>query len=114
MAGLLKPRAATTLVVGFRCLFWRACFQVACLPPQNGRLPLSVAFLPFPHPANKKVSALRERHPELVIHVHTHDSAGTGVAAMVGGGRGSRAGGLAGVRLERGVGAMVGGWGEGG
>ena len=42
MAGLLKPRAATTLV-----------------------------------------SALRARHPDLVIHVHTHDSAGTGVATQL-------------------------------
>ncbi|KAI8467848.1 MAG: pyruvate carboxylase [Monoraphidium minutum] len=42
MAGLLKPRAATTLI-----------------------------------------SALRERHPDLVLHVHTHDSAGTGVATQL-------------------------------
>jgi pyruvate carboxylase len=42
MAGLLKPRAATTLV-----------------------------------------GSLRERFPDLVIHVHTHDSAGTGVATQI-------------------------------
>ena len=42
MAGLLKPRAATTLI-----------------------------------------GSLRERFPDLVIHVHTHDSAGTGVATQI-------------------------------
>jgi hypothetical protein len=29
------------------------------------------------------VGALRQRFPDLVIHVHTHDSAGTGVATQV-------------------------------
>ena len=42
MAGLLKPRAATTLV-----------------------------------------SALRARFPDMPIHVHTHDTAGTGVATQL-------------------------------
>ena len=42
MAGLLKPRAAATLV-----------------------------------------GALRQRFPDLVIHVHTHDTAGTAVASQL-------------------------------
>jgi pyruvate carboxylase len=31
-----------------------------------------------PAAATQLVGALRERFPDLVIHVHTHDSAGTG------------------------------------
>ena len=29
------------------------------------------------------VSAIREQYPDLPIHVHTHDTAGTGVASML-------------------------------
>ena len=29
------------------------------------------------------VGAIREQHPDLPIHVHTHDTAGTGVASML-------------------------------
>ena len=29
------------------------------------------------------VSALRERHPDIPIHIHTHDTAGAGVASML-------------------------------
>jgi pyruvate carboxylase len=29
------------------------------------------------------VSAIRAEHPDLPIHVHTHDTAGTGVASML-------------------------------
>ncbi len=36
-----------------------------------------------PYAATKLVSALRSRYPDMPIHVHTHDSAGTGVASMV-------------------------------
>lgn len=35
-----------------------------------------------PAAATKLIGALRERYPDLPIHVHTHDSAGTGVASM--------------------------------
>ncbi|RLV91405.1 Pyruvate carboxylase [Spathaspora sp. JA1] len=35
-----------------------------------------------PQAAKLLVTSIRERYPELPIHVHTHDSAGTGVAAM--------------------------------
>jgi len=36
-----------------------------------------------PKAATMLVGALRERFPDLVIHVHTHDSAGTGVATQL-------------------------------
>jgi pyruvate carboxylase len=36
-----------------------------------------------PTAATKLVGALREKYPDVPIHVHTHDSAGTGVASMV-------------------------------
>ena len=36
-----------------------------------------------PKAASLLVSAIRKRHPDLVIHVHTHDTAGTGVASML-------------------------------
>ena len=36
-----------------------------------------------PEGATMLVSAIREQHPELPIHVHTHDTAGTGVATML-------------------------------
>ncbi|CAI4217073.1 unnamed protein product, partial [Parascedosporium putredinis] len=36
-----------------------------------------------PHAATLLIGSIRERYPDLPIHVHTHDSAGTGVASMV-------------------------------
>lgn len=36
-----------------------------------------------PRAASQLVGALRERFPELVLHVHTHDTAGTGVATQL-------------------------------
>ncbi|KAK8197818.1 pyruvate carboxylase [Phyllosticta capitalensis] len=36
-----------------------------------------------PRAATMLITAIREKYPDLPIHVHTHDSAGTGVAAMV-------------------------------
>jgi pyruvate carboxylase len=36
-----------------------------------------------PAAATKLISALRAKYPEIPIHVHTHDSAGTGVASMI-------------------------------
>ncbi|KAF2474487.1 pyruvate carboxylase [Lindgomyces ingoldianus] len=36
-----------------------------------------------PRAATLLVGAIREKYPDLPIHVHTHDSAGTGVASMV-------------------------------
>ncbi|KZF24743.1 pyruvate carboxylase [Xylona heveae TC161] len=36
-----------------------------------------------PKAATLLIGSIRERYPDLPIHVHTHDSAGTGVASMV-------------------------------
>lgn len=36
-----------------------------------------------PKAARLLVGSIREKYPDLPIHVHTHDSAGTGVASMV-------------------------------
>jgi len=36
-----------------------------------------------PEGATKLIGAIREQHPDLPIHVHTHDTAGTGVASML-------------------------------
>jgi len=36
-----------------------------------------------PQAARLLVSALRDKYPDLPIHVHTHDTAGAGVAAML-------------------------------
>ncbi|KAI0218478.1 pyruvate carboxylase, partial [Massospora cicadina] len=36
-----------------------------------------------PRAARQLVGAIRERYPDLPIHVHTHDTAGTGVASML-------------------------------
>lgn len=36
-----------------------------------------------PKAATILIGAIRKRYPELVIHVHTHDTAGTGVASML-------------------------------
>ncbi|GKT63200.1 pyruvate carboxylase [Colletotrichum tofieldiae] len=36
-----------------------------------------------PHAAELLIGAIRKKYPDLPIHVHTHDSAGTGVASMV-------------------------------
>jgi pyruvate carboxylase len=36
-----------------------------------------------PQAAKILISTIRKRYPDLVIHVHTHDTAGTGVASML-------------------------------
>lgn len=36
-----------------------------------------------PRAATQLISALRAAHPDVVIHVHTHDSAGTAVATQL-------------------------------
>mmetsp|Transcript_36116 Transcript_36116/g.84374 ORF Transcript_36116/g.84374 Transcript_36116/m.84374 type:complete len:1243 (-) Transcript_36116:126-3854(-) len=42
-----------------------------------------MAGLLTPRACTLLVSALRERHPDMPIHVHTHDTAGSGVASML-------------------------------
>jgi pyruvate carboxylase len=36
-----------------------------------------------PKAATMLIGAIRKRYPDLVIHIHTHDTAGTGVASML-------------------------------
>jgi len=36
-----------------------------------------------PQAARMLISALRDKYPDLPIHVHTHDTAGAGVASML-------------------------------
>lgn len=36
-----------------------------------------------PQAATLLIGALRDQHPDIPIHVHTHDTAGAGVAAMI-------------------------------
>ena len=36
-----------------------------------------------PNAAKLLVTALREKHPDLPIHIHTHDTSGNGVASML-------------------------------
>jgi pyruvate carboxylase len=36
-----------------------------------------------PRAAKILVSALRSRHPNVPIHIHTHDTAGAGIASML-------------------------------
>ena len=42
-----------------------------------------MAGLLTPAAATMLVGALREEHPDVPIHVHTHDTPGTGVASML-------------------------------
>lgn len=42
-----------------------------------------MAGLLTPAAARLLVGALREQHPEVPLHVHTHDTAGAGVASML-------------------------------
>lgn len=42
-----------------------------------------MAGLLTPLASTKLISALREEHPDIPIHVHTHDTAGSGVASML-------------------------------
>ena len=36
-----------------------------------------------PKSAKMLVDGIRQKHPDLPIHIHTHDTAGTGVASML-------------------------------
>jgi len=36
-----------------------------------------------PSAAKMLITALRDKHPAIPIHVHTHDTSGTGVASMI-------------------------------
>ncbi|OWK17370.1 PC [Cervus elaphus hippelaphus] len=51
------------------------------LPP--ARLPADMAGLLKPMACTMLVSSLRDRFPDLPLHIHTHDTSGAGVAAML-------------------------------
>ncbi len=59
------------------------------LTPPPSRVSLSVLFnqdmagLLKPEASKLLIGALRDRFPDVPIHVHTHDTAGAGVAAML-------------------------------
>lgn len=36
-----------------------------------------------PRAAKLLISAIREKHPDVPIHIHTHDTSGAGVASMI-------------------------------
>lgn len=36
-----------------------------------------------PRAAKLLISAIREKHPDIPIHIHTHDTSGAGVASMI-------------------------------
>ncbi|XP_069985704.1 pyruvate carboxylase, mitochondrial isoform X3 [Penaeus vannamei] len=53
----------------------RAGTHVLCIKDMAGLLK--------PRAAKMLISALRDRHPDVPIHVHTHDTSGAGVASML-------------------------------
>lgn len=63
--------------ISYICFYSRAYLACILPPPQD------MAGLLKPRAATMLVSALRERFPDTPIHVHTHDSAGTGVATQL-------------------------------
>ena len=61
----------TSAVPGFRIVpFCSICVQ-------------DMAGLLRPRAAKMLVTAIREKYPDMPIHVHTHDTSGAGVAAML-------------------------------
>lgn len=53
-------------------------------PPESLRLShQDMAGLLKPEASKLLIGALRDRFPDVPIHVHTHDTAGAGVAAML-------------------------------
>lgn len=36
-----------------------------------------------PQAAKLLITAIRDKHPDIPIHIHTHDTAGAGVASML-------------------------------
>lgn len=53
----------------------RAGTHVLCIKDMAGLLK--------PRAAKQLMTAIRDRHPDVPIHVHTHDTSGAGVAAML-------------------------------
>lgn len=57
--------------------------QVLFLPPLSLLFPQDMAGLLKPTACTMLVSSLRDRFPDLPLHIHTHDTSGAGVAAML-------------------------------
>ena len=57
-----------------------ACPPLTVSPP---RFPQDMAGLLKPMACTMLVSSLRDRFPDLPLHIHTHDTSGAGVAAML-------------------------------
>ncbi|VEL19811.1 unnamed protein product [Protopolystoma xenopodis] len=60
----------------------------ACVCSTIDMIQLSIVHLPRscllkPAAARLLITAIRDRHPDIPIHVHTHDTAGAGVASML-------------------------------
>ena len=53
------------------------------LPPPSLCVTKDMAGLLKPEASKLLIGALRDRFPDVPIHVHTHDTAGAGVAAML-------------------------------
>lgn len=76
MAGLLKPEVKITNPSP------HPSFNLQV--PSISQLPLtSLSTANHPQAAKLLVGALRKEFPDIPIHVHTHDTAGTGVASMI-------------------------------
>jgi isopropylmalate/homocitrate/citramalate synthase len=75
-----------------RCLYAHRCgvSRIAVVRAECLRRPLRVCWraqdmagLLKPEAATMLIGALRAEFPHVPIHVHTHDTAGTGVASML-------------------------------
>lgn len=53
----------------------KAGLHILCIKDMAGLL--------RPQAAEILIDAIRQRHPDIPIHVHTHDTAGAGVASMI-------------------------------
>lgn len=58
-------------------------FNFLILCPSSRMSPQDMAGLLKPEASKLLIGALRDRFPDVPIHVHTHDTAGAGVAAML-------------------------------
>lgn len=71
MAGLLKPAAATQCVRSRHGLH------------NHGAKPLLTNVVPSSLMVCRLIGAIRKAHPDLPIHVHSHDTAGIAAASML-------------------------------
>ena len=87
----LHPCPAASIIVTWAHGLYICCFTggvrnfIGAAIPHRPPPPLlqDMAGLLKPRAAKLLVGALRQRFPDMPIHVHTHDSAGTGVATQL-------------------------------